>query len=862
MIINSHPATGLILAQLFFTLVAWARAQDAKNLPPLRQPRPRSVDVKRVALDLRFDGPKKQAFGVAGVTFSPLAPTNRLALDAAFFTVNSVTLANGAALKFDYEGGDKDDNLKITLDRVYQEGEEVTVKIDYRANWVNEIDPNSLAGSNGKGLRFSAPTSDDPLKMREIWSMGDPDANRYWFPAYDAPDDFRATELTATVDKKLAVISNGRLVAVKDNADGTRSFHWKADTPYANHLTSLVVGEFVNVRKNYQDIALNNFGYARERAWVDASTERLPDMARFFSVETGVKYPYPAYSQVFVQDIGSFTGNMNVATITENMVDDFPTHADFFYLWDLTEAEALAGQWFGSYLTARDWSEVWLNKGFARYFNCLYTEHRNGRAEWLIWVHAFDQSLYFGDWNAGLRRPIVTRHYENAANLANDNYSTARGALVLNMLRRHLGEEKWRQAIRLYVAANGHKAVTTEDFRRAVEKAAGETMGWFFDQWLYKMGHPVFAVTKSYDAAQKQLTLNVRQTQKIDPQNGYPQVEFFQGWLEIEIDGRVGRVWLKPQAENIFTFAAPNAPGFVNLDYENTWIRELNFEQTTGELLSQLQNSRDALARNAAARQLGAIAKDEKTPAEDKAKIRRALRNAVLGRDYWRLRNTALFQLAGLSNPLEEETIATLLAVIKNEKSWLRANAVGLLGATRNPKFAALYRQALNDESFRVINAAAIALGRTKDATAFDALARLKDRPSMKSQTLISALAGLKELGDPRGFDIAFEALSDRSLPRWRLPNPPVWDYRVFAADTIASLGKSDKAYPLIFERLKKSLAENDLNGVFYNLVLITTLADPRGREVFELLKTRFADDANALNAVKQYEAAFNANSN
>ncbi|MET0752085.1 MAG: M1 family metallopeptidase [Pyrinomonadaceae bacterium] len=820
--------------------------------------RRRKIDVRHIAIDLRFDWNKKQAYGTAAITLSPLDSLDKFTLDAGMLTINSISLINGTPLKFQYDGGDKNDNLKIALDRAYKAGEEVTVKIVYRTNWVNQPDPNNLGGTNGKGLRFNAPTSNDPTKMREIWSMSEPESNRYWFPSYDAPDDFRTTEFTANVDKNLTVISNGRLVETKDNADGTRAFHWKTDTPYANHLTSFVAGEFVDVKQKYLDIKLHNFGYLREKDSVEASVERLPDMVRFFSEKTGVKYPYPGYSQVFVQDIGTFAGNMNFSTITENMVDDFPTHADYFYLWDLTEAEALAGQWFGNYLTSRDWSDAWLSKGFAHYFNCLYNEHRNGREEWLLWVHNFDQSVYLFDWNSGNRRPIVTKNYESAEAIASDNYSTIRGALVLNMLRKQLGEEIWWKAIRHYVKTNAGKSVSTKDFQKAVEDASGKPMNWFFDQWLYRMGHPVFEVTKNY--ADGKLTLNVKQTQKIDSSNEYPQVEFFQGKIEVEIDGRIEQIRLQPKAENVFIFPSSQQPKLVNFDFENTWIKEIKFEKSFEELFYQFQNSKDVLARSAAMGELAKIAKDEKTSAEDKTKIQTTLRNMVSGNDYWRLRNSAMFQLVNLFPPgsPDEATISTLLAVIKLDKSWLRANAIGLLGTTRNAKYADIYLDALNDESFRVINSAAIALGKSKSPKAFDALAKLKDKPSMKSQTLISTLVGLKELGDARGFDVAFNALSDLKLLRWRLPTPSsIWDYRVFAADTIVALGKSDKAYSLIFERFKKSMNENDFEGIFNNIALITRLADPRGRDAFEMLKAKFKDDDNAMNAINQYETQF-----
>ena len=513
----------------------------------------------------------------------------------------------------------------------------------------------------------------------------------------------------------------------------------------------------------------------------------------------------------------------------------------------------------------RDWSETWLSKSFAHYFNCLYNEHRNGREEWLLWVHSFDHATYHSDWEPGNRHPIVTKHYEDALAFTSDNYATTRGALVLNMLRKHLGEERWWKAVSHYVKANASRAVTTEDFRSAVEEATGEPLDWFFDQWVYKMGHPIFEVTKHYDETKKRLTLGVKQTQKLDPNNAYPQVEFFRGKVEIEIDGRLETVWLEPEAENVFTFASPAPPKLVNFDFESTWIKEIRFEKSFEELLYQFQNDRDVLGRTWAMGELVKIAMDEKTPAGDKAKVRAVLRDTVTGGGYWRLRLSAMSRLQGLLAPssetrpvpLDEATTAMLLTVIKNDGSWLRAGAISFLGMTRDPRYADLYLKALDDPSFRVINSAAVALGKSKSPKAFGALAKLKDKPSMKSQAMISALAGLKELGDPRGFDIAFGALSDLTLPRWRLPTPPVWDYRVLAADTIAALGRSDEAYPLIFERFEKSLSEDDVNGIFSNLSLMTTLADPRGREAFEMLKAKFADDADVMRAAGQYEKQF-----
>jgi aminopeptidase N len=831
------------------------------KLPPLNISRVAKFDIKHLVLDLQFDWPKKQAFGTAFIWLSPKKNINSVTLDAGMLSINKITLANGIQLQFKYDGSDKNDGLEIQLDRNYMANETLCLVIDYHTNWVNSIDPNNLSGTNGKGLRFSQPTSNDPIKPKEIWSFGDPESNRYWFPSYDAPNDLRTTEFIATVDQNLTVISNGSLFETKINANGTKTFHYKMDIPYPNHQTSFVVGEYIDFKQKYQDIELHNFGYPQEKESIQATVVRLPDMIRYFSEKTGVKYPYKTYSQVFVQDIGTFNGNTSFSTITENMVDDYGTHADFYFLWDQTEAEALAQQWFGNYITCDNWSDVWLNKSFSHYFNQLYNEHKNGRDEFLLYQLSFDHSVYLGDWSAGYKHPIVTQNFDNVYNFTNDNYATYRGSLVLHMLRKQLGEEQWWKVVQYYIKSCNNKTVTTQDFQNAVTTITGEKMDWFFDQWIYKMGHPVFEITKKYDEVTKKLTINVKQTQTIDIKNEYPQANLFQGTVAIEIDGKIVPVTIKPQLENVFIIPLLKKPNYVNFDYESSWIKEIKFEKSIDELLYQLENSKDALARQTAMQELGTVAKNEKVSSILKEKISIALQKIIASNAYWRLRIGAMSQLRSIisshSEKIDNTTIKILLKLIENEKSYIKGVAINFLGMTKEEKYVPIYIKALNDPSDRVISFAAIALGKTKSPKAFEALAKLANRPSMKSQSLLSVFSGLQALGDSRGFDIAFKALSDLTLPRWRLPNGSVWDYRIFAAQTIASLDKSKEAYPLILERLKKSTIENDLDGMLNNLLIINTLAYPDGQEAYDLLKVKFKDNPEITMAITQYENQF-----
>ncbi len=850
-----------------FLLVVWvaviccssASAQDSiKKLPATYSSPKHNIDMKHIALDLHFDWKKKQAIGTATITFSVVESTDKITLDAALLKISSVKLGNGQPLAFDYDGGDRPNGFSITLDKHYQVGEQLAIAIAYHTNYVNEADPNNIWGSFGKGLRFLEPSTSAPLKRKQIWSSGEPDANRYWFPCIESIGDLRTTELRITVEKPLTAIANGDLVSTRENPDDTRTFHYKTNQPYPNYLTVLAVGDYVDVQQLAKKTVLHTFGYPDEKDAVEATTERLPEMVAFFSKMTGVNYPYTHFTQAVVQDypFPGLTGQNSAVLQSDNMIDDFKTHADFLYLWDGIESQGLAAQWFGNLLMPKSWEHIWLNQAFTRYADGEFTNYKNGHEEFLLYYHNFDLATVLGDWQSSYRHPIVTQNFDNLATFTSDNYAKVRGGLVLRMLCNELGDNNWKKVLHHYVKTNAAKQVTTKDLQQSVEVITGNDMQWFFDQWIYKMGHPFFEVTKTYDWATKQLRLLVKQTQRLDASEPYPQTEFFSGKVNIEIDSRIETVNIEAKPENRFTFRCDGAPKLVNFDFKKTWIKELQFEKTLEEWLYQSQHSQDLLARMTALDELVKIAKNEKTLTATQQQIADVFRSIASSKAYWRFRVYALAQLRAIEPTPSEATVVRLLKLIKDDKPWMRTSALFTLGNTKDPKYADLYLEAFNDNSERVVNAAANALGKSKSPKAFDALVSLKDKPSWKSQSLISALNGLKELGDPRGLAIAYEALKNVHLPRWYLATP-IWDYPVAAAETLVALGKGDTAYAMLLDRFKKSMVENDVNDIFANTYLLTIIADPRGQEVYDFLRKKFKNDANAMLAVTNYETQY-----
>jgi aminopeptidase N len=441
--------------------------------------------------------------------------------------------------------------------------------------------------------------------------------------------------------------------------------------------------------------------------------------------------------------------NISATTQTDNMIHDARTELD--QNSDGLQSHELAHQWFGDYVTCRSWSDIWLNESFATYFQAMWDEYKLGHDEFLYLDVKSNQEQYYGAWARGQRRPIVTRNYANP-DAVFDTYAYPRGGAVLHMLRTFLGEDNWWRSINHYLTKYANQPVETAQFRIAIEETTGQPMDWFFDEWLYKMGHPVFRVTQDYDAVNKVLTLKVRQEQRPDPESQYPQVGLFQTPVDIEImtanTRRVDRVQIEPKEEQTFKFTVDSEPLLVNFDNEGTLIKELLFVKTTGQLLYQLQNDRDVLGRIWAASQLSGRIRDDKTSPADRSAIVKALSQAATADKFWGARVEALVALNGV-----KEAKDGMLAATKDADARVRARAVASLAATKDPSLADSYLPLLADQSYAVVRASASALGQTKSATGYDPLAKLLDTPSWRDTIRASGLTGLAALGDKRALE-------------------------------------------------------------------------------------------------------------
>ncbi len=475
---------------------------------PAKYERSRDYDLLNVLLRLSVDWNGKTFGGSVVHTLAPLRDgLSDLKFDAGPGLRISRCLVGTTECQFTHGQG------VLTVKSPYPLacGQQVKVGIDYAA--LRPAAGQRSAGTN-PGFRWVLPDRFEPARKPGFWTSGWPETNHFWIPIYDYPNDRATTEAYITVPSGWFVLSNG---ALKDIVKGktTDTYHWKSHQTLSTYLLSLAGGEMDVIREHGAGTDLIYAVPRGERSLIRPSFGHTADMIAFFSRKLRVPYPWAKYGQSAVFDF-IFGGmeNASATTMAENPLAE-PRSGPA--AMDSLVSHELAHQWFGDLVTYLDWSQAWLSEGFATYFQELYTEYSQGK-------DAFDRDreaslqAYLSE-SRRYKRPIVTRHYLRPDNML-DSHSYPKAALVLHMLRRQLGDADFFRALGGYLRKHAYAVVDTNDLARAIAQYSGRNVEPFFDQWVYKPGHPVLDYTWTYDGDAKQIVVDVTQSQ--DTKDGTP----------------------------------------------------------------------------------------------------------------------------------------------------------------------------------------------------------------------------------------------------------------------------------------------------------------------------------------------------
>jgi|HubBroStandDraft_1064217.scaffolds.fasta_scaffold00307_11 aminopeptidase N len=775
-----RPLVPAACCALFLSLALLIPARGRADEPYARS---RDYDLQNVKTHLWFDTDQRKVRGEVTHTIAMLRDdVTQIQFDSVELKIATVTL-DGKDAKF----SNTDTALIVPLSGPSRHGEHHEVFIRYE-------------GQPKKGLYFVLPDKNYPNRPKEVWTQGEAEDTRYYIPIYDYPNARTTSEMILTVPSTWLTVSNGSLVGVKDEADGTKTWDWKQTEPLSTYLITAVAGEFVEKKDIWRGIPVRYVVPRGQEDTIDPTFSRTRQMLDLFSDKLGVPYPWTQYAQTSVNDfVEGGMENTSATTLTTRglvapgLVPELRRGSD-----DLDSHE-LAHQWFGDLVTCRDWANIWLNEGFATYFEHYWAEQRYGadEAAYEFWR---DQAGWFRQKRL-YPVPIVTRNFTDSIEYAGNVYD--KGGWVLKMLRTKLGDDDFFRGLHSYLETNRGQNVVTADLEKAIDHSTSTNVDHFFHQWIWRAGAPKYEVSYTYDAAAHQVKLNVKQTQKVEG-----AVDLFDMPVEIEIatvGGRKTSTIQVSQADETFTLPAESVPQMVLFDKGDNILKSLEFKKDAAALIYQLKNAETVPDRADAALALGAI--------KDNSDVVAALGNAAQHDPFWGIRAESLRALGKIGGSPAEKQILTAL---NDPKPWVRQVAAQELGgftddASLGPQLTEI---ATNDKAYRVRAAALNALGEIKAPNAYDVLTAAVKLDSPDDTLRNGALEGLGSLADDRSVPLLLE---------WSALGKP-FETRGAAIGAVAGLDTRNKT---ITKTLISYLQEPYIDIKYAALFAVTKRGDP-----------------------------------
>jgi aminopeptidase N len=308
-----------------------------------------------------------------------------------------------------------------------------------------------------------------------------PNRARYWFPCVDHPAEKATVEFIVKAPKQYQVIANG--VKVRDSLinNNTRLTHYQNKELLPTKVMVIGIANFaVEKLGETQNVPVSSWVYPQNETEGFHDFSTAPTILNFL-VETIGEFPFQKLANV--QSSTQYGGMENASAIfyAENAITGNGKI-------DALMAHEIAHQWFGDSDSESDWSQIWLSEGFATYFADLYVLKSKGDS--VFQKRMVNERKKIFDFYKKQQTPVIDTKATDLTSLLNPN-SYEKGAWVLHMLRRELGDDVFYKGIQTYYQTYKYSNASTSNFQNVMERVSGRKLDVFFKQWLTLAEYPV-----------------------------------------------------------------------------------------------------------------------------------------------------------------------------------------------------------------------------------------------------------------------------------------------------------------------------------------------------------------------------------
>jgi aminopeptidase N len=820
----------ILLSLLFISISTLAfSTEDVECF--IQDPKGRSldhnVDMHTMDLKVNFNPEEGIVYGQVTYRFSCLQPeVDTLFLHAPGIEIQSVLLD-----KVEIPFRTSEEGLIVEFDQTLGWGQPKTAA----AGWFDETKSALKVHSDyelqidykatpQKGIYFIGWNDETGRMKKQIWTQGQGIDNRHWIPSYDHQNDKLITSVEVTFREGYEIISNG-VQTFQKTESGEQTLRYEMEKPHSSYLVMLAIGEYDNkVLTANNGVPIYQYYYKGEEDHFEPTYRYSVEMMDWFEQELGVPYQWGKYANVPVADfLYGAMENTSATIFTDIYHRDAREAVDRDYVG--TNAHELAHHWFGDLITAWGGTHHWLHESFATH----YAKH-------------FKLSVYGEDEFAWDRRNEMRSAWRANANnnlpIAHSEASSARhypqGSIVLDMMRYVLGELNYRAAIQHYLEKHAFENVDSDDLRIAILERTGINLDWFFEEWVYKGGHPHFEVTQ--DIGSDSVKITVRQIHEQNSEVGLFEMPVY--WEVYYADGSKSsrKVRVSGASHNFAMLKEDKEVAFVLFDPGWQILKDLSFEKTQDELLAQSLLAENIIDRYDAVLGLDSLENDE---------VMKHLIGLYETESFWSIRAQVVKQLSDFD---DKKARKTLLAGLNDSNPQVRYTALNNLGTIKSSELKYV-EPLLIDSSYRNVSAALEILTDSFPENAGDYLEKTKDLQGVAKEVRITWLlanysfnpeetvAELVDLAGP-SFEFRTRINAAKALQEINVINP---ELAVNLIDGCLSLNRR-LAGP--FKSVSGHFLDNEANREFFMTVYKAGSWNDRQQQILEKLFD-FSDDGS-----------------
>ena len=464
-----------------------------------------NYDIIHQALELEADPAVHFISGTVTTDYVAKEAMTQLVFELHNNLTVSAVIQNSVPLAFSHNAGGE---LVITLPATQAQGTEATVAVTYSG--APPIASDAFVTSSHAGV---------PI----LWTLSEPYGAKNWWPCkQDLNDKIESIDVYIRAPQEYVSVSNGVEQSQELHGDGTKTTHFKHDYPIPAYLVAIAISNYAI----YNQVAgsgtgtfpIANYIYPEQLATLQPLLDLTPEMVTLFE---GLFEPYPYNQEKYGHAQCGFSGGMEHATVS--FIGGFSRNVT---------AHELAHQWFGNKVTCGSWSDLWLNEGFATYLTGLSVQHFDGDDAFRTWrARSVQLITSLGDGSVY----VAANDTIDEGRLFSSRLTYNKGAMVVHMLRKKMGDADFFQGLKNYLADPdlAYSYAKTPDLQAHLEAASGLDLQEFFNDWVYGEGNPSYqAVVQNRAPGQAKITLS--------QEPSHPSVDFFEAEVPIHLFGANG----------------------------------------------------------------------------------------------------------------------------------------------------------------------------------------------------------------------------------------------------------------------------------------------------------------------------------